>query len=95
MDEPSTKLLTVQRSGKLTNAVSVSYRTLDGSASVLDKDYQQIFKSTLNFAPGEFNKTLTVTVLEDSIPEGNETFYLELFDATGNCRSILQEVGWC
>ena len=83
VEEPSTHQFTVQRSGKLDSAVSVAYRTLDGSASTLEGDYQAIFRETLNFASGESTKTVSVTVLDDVLPEGNETITLELFDATG------------
>ena len=83
MDEPGTYEFTVERSGKVDLPASVAYRNLDGSASMLEQDYQQIFHNILNFAARETTKTLTVTVLDDDIPEGNETFSLELFDASG------------
>ena len=87
MEEPSTHQFTIRRSGRLDSAVSVAYRTLDGSASTLEGDYQRIFYETLSFASGESTKTVSVTVLDDVVPEGNETFTLELFDASGKKRN--------
>ncbi|KAL8615956.1 hypothetical protein ACOMHN_034632 [Nucella lapillus] len=84
LEEPGVHMFTVKRSGNLSSSVSVTYRTLDGSATTLKGDYQQIFRETLNFAAQESTKTLTVKVLDDTVPEGNETFTLELFDATGD-----------
>ena len=83
IEEPGTHQFTIQRSGNLDSAVSVAYRTLDGSAAALEGDYRGIFRETLSFAAGESTKTVSVTVLDDVVPEGNETFTLELFDATG------------
>ncbi|KAK7486800.1 hypothetical protein BaRGS_00021947, partial [Batillaria attramentaria] len=84
VDEPGTYQFTVQRSGNLDGAVSVACRTIDGSASKLDADYREIVREELSFASGEATKTVTVTVLDDEVPEGNETFTLELFDVTGD-----------
>lgn len=82
-EEPSAVQLTVQRSGKLDTSVNILYRTLDGSASSLDKDYQEIQQQTLELKAGEANKTISVTVLDDTLPEGNETFIVELYSVLG------------
>ncbi|XP_076465121.1 adhesion G-protein coupled receptor V1-like [Babylonia areolata] len=84
MEEPGTHTFTVRRSGNLQSAVTVAYRTLDGSASKLEGDYGEIFRETLSFDRGVSDRTLSVTVRDDIVPEGNETFTLELFDATGD-----------
>jgi hypothetical protein len=58
-------------------AVTMSYRTVDGTATTLDSDY--IAKTgTLTFNPGETTKTITVEVKADNKRESNEYFYLDL-----------------
>jgi hypothetical protein len=62
--------------------VTMSYRTVDGSATS-GSDY--VAKTgTLTFAPGETTKTITIEVKGDRKKEANETFYLDLFDSSSN-----------
>ena len=75
--------LTVVRQGKLDKVSTVHYRTLDGSASVLDADYIPVLHQELTFNPGERSKVIEVTVSEDEVPEGNETFSVQIFDVSG------------
>jgi len=64
-------------------AVTMSYRTVDGTATTSDSDY--IAKTgTLTFAPGETTKTITIKVVGDRRNEGNEVFYLDLFGNSSN-----------
>jgi hypothetical protein len=64
-------------------AVTMSFRTVDGTATTSDNDY--IAKTgTLTFAPGETTKTITIEVKGDSKREANETFYLDLFGNSSN-----------
>ena len=64
-------------------AVTMSFRTVNGTATTSDNDY--IAKTgTLTFAPGETTKTITIEVKGDSKKEANETFYLDLFDLSSN-----------
>src|SRR5206468_5515400 len=66
---------TVTLSAAYDQAVTMSFRTVDGSATTSDSDY--VAKSgTLTFAPGEPTKTITIEVKGDSKKEANETFYL-------------------
>ena len=63
--------------------VTMSYRTLDGTAETSDSDY--VAKTgTLTFAPGETTKTITIEVNGDSKKEANEMFYLDLVGNSGN-----------
>jgi hypothetical protein len=39
---------------------------------------------TLTFAPGETTKTITIAVKGDNKKEAKETFYLDLYDNSGN-----------
>ena len=74
---------TVTLSAAHDQAVTMSFRTVNGTATTGDGDY--IAKTgTLTFAPGETTKTITIEVKGDSKKEANETFYLDLFDNSSN-----------
>jgi hypothetical protein len=74
---------TVTLSAAYDQAVTLSYRTVDGTATTSDGDY--VAKTgTLTFAPGETTKTITIEVKGDSKKEANETFYLDLFGNSSN-----------
>ncbi len=74
---------TVTLSAAFNQAVTISYRTVDGTATTSDGDY--IAKTgTLTFARGETTKTITIEVKGDSKKEANETFYLDLFGNGSN-----------
>lgn len=59
-----------------TTAVSVGYATADDDATA-GSDYGAA-SGTLNFAAGERVKTVTVPLLNDGTPEGDEFFFLRL-----------------
>ncbi|HEY6169838.1 MAG TPA: Calx-beta domain-containing protein, partial [Verrucomicrobiae bacterium] len=65
-----------------TNAapVSVSFTTVDGSAFA-GEDYVAT-NGTLIFMPGDTTKSITVTILGDTIVEPNENFFVALTAAT-------------
>ena len=74
---------TVTLSAAYDQAVTMSYRTVDGTATTGDNDY--IAKtSTLTFAPGETSKTITIEVKSDNRSEADEVFYVDLFGNSGN-----------
>jgi hypothetical protein len=76
-------VFTVTLSAAYDQPVTMSYRTVDGTATTSDSDY--IAKSgTLTFAPGETTKTITIEVNSDRKNEANETFYLDLFGNSSN-----------
>ena len=60
--------------------VTVAYATADGTASA-GTDYRAT-NGELQFAPGETELTVSVPVLGDTTPEGDETFTLALSGAT-------------
>jgi urease beta subunit len=62
--------------------VTVDFATANGTASA-PGDYAAT-SGTLTFAPGETAKTVTVQVNGDTSKEANETFKLNLANATGN-----------
>jgi hypothetical protein len=74
---------TVTLSAAYDEPVTLSYSTADGTATTRDNDYVAQ-AGTLTFAPGETTKTITIEVRGDSKREANETFYLDLFDDSGN-----------
>jgi len=63
--------------------VTMSFRTVNGTAKTANKDYVAR-TGTLTFAPGETTKTITIEVNGDSKREDVETFYLDLFGLSGN-----------
>ena len=65
--------------------VTMSFSTLNGTATTGDNDYVAT-SGTLTFKPGETTKTLTIEVKGDAKKEANETFYLDLF---GNSLNTL------
>jgi hypothetical protein len=75
-------IITVTRTGSNEGAVSIDYATTDGSATSPD-DYAQS-TGTLYWNDGDnADKTFTVSITDDTIYEGNETFNLTLSNATG------------
>lgn len=68
--------LTVTRIGDATAAADVDYSTSDGTA-VAGADYVAT-SGTLHFNAGETFKTLTITLTDDLIVEGSETFKVTL-----------------
>jgi polyhydroxybutyrate depolymerase len=73
-------LLTVQRTGDTTTAVSVDFATADGTATNGLK--YTATNGTLNFAPGETNQTIAVPILNNGFVDGFTTFELSLSNPT-------------
>jgi hypothetical protein len=74
---------TVTLSAAYDPAVTMSFRTVDGTATTGDQDYVAR-TGTLSFAPGETTKTITIEVKGDSKREADETLYLDRFGNSGN-----------
>lgn len=74
--EGATLDFTVNLSRALETAATVDYATSDGSATA-GEDYTAR-SGTLTFNPGETEKTIAVTVLDDAHDEGKETMRLTL-----------------
>lgn len=72
---------TVQMSDTMTRTVTVDFSTADGSAMAGD-DYEAV-QQTLEFAPGETVKTISVALIDDEVPEDEELFYGTLSNADG------------
>lgn len=71
---------TVNLTGATSQTVSVNYATANGTATA-PSDYQTA-SGTVNFAPGETSKIVTVLVNGDTQVEPNETFAVNLSGAT-------------
>ena len=71
----------VSLSRATSEAVTVAYETVDGTASA-SSDYLYA-EGTLSLTPGVTRQTVAVQVTGDTIPEPDETFFLELSGASG------------
>jgi hypothetical protein len=65
----------------------VDFATADGTATVADSDYIAA-SDTLTFGPGETEKTVTVRVKGDRTAEPDETFFVNLTNATGGATIL-------
>jgi len=72
----------VRLSAPSTKTVTVKCATADGSAAA-GRDYVRLPTTTLTFAPGETERTVTVRVTGDRAREETETFLLKLSGASG------------
>ena len=83
VDEGDAAQFTVTLSGAVAADVTVAWRTVDGTAKVENGDYEKQ-SGTLTFTQSntEFERTVTVPTVRDSVAEGNETFTVELLSET-------------
>lgn len=83
--------------------LSVDYLTRDGTA-VAGSDYLPV-SGRLNLYPGEDQAVIPVEILGDTLPESDESFYLDVFNPVGGSlgegvikltavRTILDDDGW-
>lgn len=75
--------LTIERGGDRSSVVGVFYQTMDGTATSSSGDYQAK-TAQVTFSVGEFQKSISIWVLNDSTPEGVETFTVNLINSTGD-----------
>lgn len=82
--------VTVQRSSGTNEVVTVFYATADITAvnglDYIGKTNSATATNTLVFAPGEIFKTFTVSILEDTLVEGDESFSVRLFGPNGGAQ---------
>lgn len=74
--EGQTIQVRVVRHGSASDTVAVDFATLDGSAKA-GQDYSAV-AGHLIFLPGEVEKIVTVQLLDDALPEGDEHFLFTL-----------------
>ena len=91
----TTATFTVSLSQPIVTPVTVDYSTADGTAVSLGNppDYQAVNTTTLTFAPGVTQQTVTVTVFNDPTPELEEFFVVNLANATNAVLFDNQGVG--
>src|SRR5262249_24044432 len=80
---------TVDLSNASDSPVSVQFDTADGTATAADGDYVPVQNLVLTFNPGDpLTQTVTVNVRGDTEVERNESFLVNLSNATGVNVSI-------
>ena len=84
-------VFTVTLSAASGQAVGVNYATADGTATQ-PADYTST-AGTLTFTPGQTTRTITVLVNGETVPEANETFFVNLSGATNATIADNQGVG--
>jgi len=85
-------VFTVTLSAPSSQAVTVNYATADGAATVAGNDYVAA-SGPLTFQPGDVSKTVTVSVVGDTVFEPNETFTVNLSGATNATIARAQGTG--
>jgi uncharacterized repeat protein (TIGR01451 family) len=73
-------------------AVWVDYVTADNTA-IAPADYNAVATTTLDFAPGETAKQITITVQGDTLVEGNETYFVNLTSVVNAAAADSQAIG--
>ncbi|MDQ6808019.1 MAG: hypothetical protein M3Z64_01115 [Verrucomicrobiota bacterium] len=73
--------ITAMRLGDPGATISASYSTSDGTAKA-GSDYVAA-NGTVTFGPGETQKTIAITVLDDALVENGENFFVTVTGATG------------
>ena len=79
--EDSTADFVVTLDPAAAGTVTVDYATADGTATA-PADYGAT-SGTLTFAPGETSKTVSVSIVDDTVEDDGETFTLTLDNASG------------
>lgn len=87
----STAVFTVTLAPASSQPVTVDYATADGTA-VTPADYTAT-SGPLTFAPGETEKTISVSIVADDVDELDETFFVHLSNASGATILIDTAVG--
>jgi dienelactone hydrolase len=80
-ENAGTVALTVQRTDDVDTVVQVDYASADGTA-IAGKKYVA-FAGTLDFATGQTNKLIVVSILNESFVEGTQTFQVILSNPAG------------
>lgn len=87
----SEAVFTVSLSTPSSLPITVGFNTADGTA-LAGSDYTAN-SGTLTFAPGKTTKTVLASTLDNTIPENDETFVVNLSNATGSVITESQGVG--
>ncbi len=79
-------VFTASLSAASAQPVVIAYNTTDGTATTANNDYVAQ-SGTLTFAPGQTSKTITISVVGDTVTETNETFSLTVTPTSGTLTS--------
>ncbi|MDB9519100.1 Calx-beta domain-containing protein [Roseofilum reptotaenium CS-1145] len=90
-ENAGTATFTVSLDAASAQTITVDYASSDGTA-VAGSDYTSA-SGTLTFAAGETSKDITVNISDDSLDESNETFSVDLSNASNATISDAQGVG--
>jgi len=86
-------LFTVTLSAVSLNPVTVTYQTVDGTATTSDSDYTAIGATQLFMPAGSLYQTITVTVTPDTKYETDETLVISLTNPLSATLAISQATG--
>jgi glucose/arabinose dehydrogenase len=81
--EGGTATIPIQRQGDATGTATIDYFTGGNTTAIANVNYVPIPISTLTFAPGETQKTITVQTLNDGVANTNATVSLLVQNPTG------------
>ncbi|XP_037657723.1 adhesion G-protein coupled receptor V1 [Choloepus didactylus] len=85
VQEGGTANFTVLRNGSVDAACTVHYASLDGEATARQGDFVPVEKGEmLVFEVGRREQNISIFVNEDDVPETDESFYIILFNSTGD-----------
>jgi hypothetical protein len=84
---PNQVVATVQRTGSSEGAVSVQVQLDTSSTATVTEDYINNLPVTINFASGEYSKTVSIPIVGDTVVEPDEQINLKLVNPVG--RGIL------
>jgi uncharacterized delta-60 repeat protein/uncharacterized repeat protein (TIGR01451 family) len=82
--------ITVNRSGGSAGTISVNFATTPIVAAPL-VDYRDT-NGTLVFGPGEFTKTFTVPVIDNTVPDGDRNLQITLSNPTNGALGLITNV---
>ena len=83
---------TVSLSTASSKEITVNYATANNTATA-GADYTAVSATTLTFDAGQTSKTVNVGILEDTVDEDNETFYVNLTSPSNATISDAQAIG--
>ena len=84
---------TVSLSSPSASRVTVKFATANGTARAGKTADYQATSGTLTFNPGETSKTIVVTVVNDTVVEPDETFFVNLSSASGAALAVSRATG--
>ena len=91
-ENAGTATFTISLSGTYGSNITVDYATADNTATTGDSDYTDT-TGTATITAGQLTTTVSVPIINDTHYEANETFYLNLSNASAGTITDAQGVG--